>query len=40
MVHYNNEEKYMGDEVITERQSQRIFLSPAVHHELTLRLGI
>lgn len=33
-------EKYMADDVITERQAQRIPLPPALHHDLTLRLGI
>lgn len=32
-------EKYTADDVITERRSQRIPLPPAVHHDLTLRLG-
>ena len=33
-------EKYTADDVITDRQSQRIPLPPAIHRELTLRLGI
>jgi hypothetical protein len=33
-------EKYTADDALTDRQAQRIPLPPAVHRELTLKLGI
>jgi hypothetical protein len=33
-------EKYTADDALTDRQAQRIPLPPALHRDLTLKLGI